>query len=559
MRIADLAKCGSRKKKAWLSVLVILAGILVALCLASCGEEATTTTAAPSSTAPTTATSVGPTESTAPTETTTAEVQPVKGGKIRWILPTLPQSFYYPEMTPQDLQSLMPGMERLLTINSKRELAPQLAESIEEDPDNLTFTIHVRKGVKLHDGSELNAELVKWILEEVKKAGKLDWAQYYESFEVKDPYTVVAHVTQWNNAMLACLGDVPIYSREAVEKNGVEWCRANFVGTGPFKVKEFQRDQKLVWVRNPDYWQEGLPYLDEIEILHVTDYNTARAAMEAGDIDIWAGASNEQLVVLKEKGIVLKSAWSGRFDTLIPNLVDPNSPMHNPKVREAVEYALDREALNNALGYGFNMPVYEFSAPGHAGYGAAASTKREYNPEKAKQLLAEAGYPDGAPITILAQSWGGGGNTQAEAIKGYLEEGGFKVTLDLADMGRYWGSIFGTGWKDLVIFGICGYDHVNDLIDLSFWWSGLWGQIRLASWQPTQELVNLFNEALALRDAKAVEAKIGEIVALLSKDVLVIPMDFAPQITPVQPWLHIDYPDSGAIHCDLARAWAEKH
>jgi len=552
---------GGLQKRAWLCALVGMAALLLTVTLVSCGKEETTTTAAPATTAVTTATTLGPTGSTASTEVSTTTVQLVKGGKIRWILMSLPQVFYYPETSPSDHQGLMPGIERLLVLNSNRQLTPQLAESIEEDPDNLTFTIHVRKGVKLHDGSQFDASLLKWILEELKKAGKLNWGRCYESVEVKDPYTVVVHVSEWNNAMLADLGQVPVFSKEALDKNGVEWCRAHFVGTGPFMMKEFNRDQNLVWVRNPDYWQkdEGLPYLDEIEFLFIPDSNTAKTAMEAGEIDVWGGPADDLLSEMQAKGLVLQSSWVGRFVMLVPNLVDPGSPFQNQKVREALDYALDREALTEALGYGIQMPVYEFSAPGHWGYGAGASTKREYDPQKARQLLAEAGYPNGLSVNLLAMTLAGGGNIWGEAIKGYLDAAGFKVTLDIADAGRYFGSIFGTGWKDLVLFTVAGYNQANDLLDLAYVWNALPSATNWASWKPPQELANLFAEALVLRDIKAMEAKVGDIVALMSKEALVCPVSYASAPALMQPWVHINYPACGIWYADFAHAWVGKH
>ncbi|MCX8031947.1 MAG: ABC transporter substrate-binding protein [Thermoleophilia bacterium] len=548
------------RNKRWFFGVLMVAGLLLVFALAACGEEeTTTTTAAPSTTVAPTSTSAPP-QTTASTETTTTQAQPVVGGKIRWIPPSLPQTFYYPETGPGDQLGLTPGMERLLNLNSNRELVPELAESIEEDPDGLTFTIHVRKGVKLHDGTELNADLVKWLLEEEKKSGKLTWGQYYQSFEIKDPYTVVAKVTQWNNIMLSGLGEVPVYSRQALEKNGVEWCRTNFVGTGPYIMKQFNRDQNLIWVKNPDYWQkdQGKPYLDEIEFVFIPDMNTSKAAMESKEMDVWTGANAQMLSEMKAKGLTLQSAWPGSYGTLVPNIVDENSPFRDQRVREALEYALDKEALAQALGYGLSMPVWELSSPNHWGYGAGAQYKREYNPEKAKQLLAEAGYPNGLPVNLLAMVQAGGTNTDAEAIRGYLEAAGFKVTLDIADVGRYFGSIFGTGWKDLALVAIFGYTQANDLIDFTYWWSGLAAKVNWGSWKASPELVNLFNEALVLRDMKAVEAKVGEIVALMAKEAQVIPLFYMPSYAIVQPYVHVDFPASGLIHVDWPNAWTEK-
>lgn len=545
--------------------LPLLAVSLVGLVFTTaCGEKAETTTSSVSST---TTVVISTTTTSAPSagdqNTTTTGLQPVTGGKMRCIIAALPSVLgYYPETGPRDQTGLTPGMERLMEMNADRELVPKLAEKVEEDPDGLTITIQLRKGVKFHDGTELTAEVAKWNLDLYKQTGKLMWGSCVDSFDVTGPYTVVARLNKWNNQVMRCLVDAPMFSKEATEKNGVEWAKANFVGTGPFVVKEFNRDQNLVWVRNPDYWgkDQGLPYLDEVEFIYLSDMNTAKAAMEAKEADVWGvGAIDAQMLSeMKQKGYPIQAGWAGGFSCLVPNLADETSPLHDQRVREAVEYAIDKETISDALGYGFGSPLYEVAPHGEWGEGAA-KIQRKYNPEKAKQLLAEAGYPNGCPVELLAQIEAGGRNATAEAIKGYLDAAGFVTTLDIADVGRFFGSAYGTGWKDLLLSG-SGNNYQYYLMDLlNFWSQYNVSFVPWAKWTAPPELAQLFDEAVQLRDLDAMKAKTEEIVAYFADKALVIPIMDMTVGAVVQPWVHTNYPLAGLITWDWAHSWVEPH
>lgn len=545
----------------WLLGILVLAGVLL-IAVIGCGEKETTTTTAPATTASTTAVTTAPTQTTASSETTTTAPQPVAGGRYVAILQALPQVLgYYPETGPGDQLGLTPGMERLARLSPDRKLVPILAESWEEDVQGLKVTVHLRKGVKFHDGTALTANVAKWNLELYKQTGKLMWGNYVDSIEVVDDTTFVVHLNNWNNLVLRCILDAPMLSQEAFEKNGLEWARVNFVGTGPFKLKTFNRDQNMIWEKNPDYWgkDQGLPYLDEVEFMYLSDMNTAKAAMEAKEADSWTGADSQMLSEMQKKGFVLQGNWAGLYGILIPNLVDEKTPVHDQRVRDAIDYAIDREALAEALGYGMSIPCYEMAPPGEFGAGGA-KVKREYNPEKAKQLLAEAGYPNGCPIDILAVVQAGGRNSTAEAIKGYLDAAGFQTNLDIADVGRYYGSAFGTGWKDLILgfYGVAyGQTDFNDLVNF-------WSQYNAAfvpwfSWKATPELAKLFDEGLKLTDPEALKKKCEEIIDVFAQQNLTIPLLYTPSRAILQPWVHTDVFMASLTDWDWAHTWKEAH
>ena len=172
---------------------------------------------------------------------------------------------------------------------------------------------------------------------------------------------------------------------------------------------------------------------------------------------------------MNDKGFKVQTGWAGFQYHLMPNTMDPASPLAKPKVREAVEYALDKTAITDAIGYGFYFPIYAVSPEGEWGSDAVTGQARCTMSRKPRQLLAEAGYADGCPIDLLAFAEAGGSNTAAEAIKGYLDAAGFVTNIDIADPGRFYGSVFGTGWKDLALM-FSGNDY-NYLMSANAWWS----------------------------------------------------------------------------------------
>ena len=143
----------------------------------------------------------------------------------------------------------------------------------------ITFTL--RRGVKFHDGSDLNAEVVKWNLDNYINAGM---EVYWSSVDIIDDYTIRANFTTWVCNMPASFGDAGtiavIVSKAAFDKNGKEWMMSNQIGTGPFKFVSYNQDVSINFVRNLDYWIKGKPYLEGIEYIIVGDETTQKMLME---------------------------------------------------------------------------------------------------------------------------------------------------------------------------------------------------------------------------------------------------------------------------------------
>ena len=329
----------------------------------------------------------------------------------------------------------LPWAERLVHWSETGGYVPNLAESWEIDPDKKTIIFKLVKGVKFSDGTPFNAQRLKANYEYNLKANRINDGQYITSIDILDDLTLKLNLSELTSAAMLNYGfNMQIVSVEDIEKNGADWARKNGIGTGPFIVKDFQHDTYIEYVRNENYWRPGMPYLDGMYIEMATDPMTAWMKMEAGGEDIWMDGSDVKIALdLQKKGF--KIVWGrGMMYTLVPNSgkpQDPSSPLANKKVREAIEYAIDRPALANTLGFGqfeaLTQIVPSFSPAYNSGF-----NPRPYNPQKAKQLLVEAGYADGFSTTIMTVATS---RDAATAIQNYLADVGITADIDIADFG----------------------------------------------------------------------------------------------------------------------------
>jgi peptide/nickel transport system substrate-binding protein len=487
--------------------------------------------------------------------------QPVKGGILKAIRPTFPKVIgYRPEFAPVDTMFALPVIERLNQWDEKGNPIPVLAENWKGDPVNKTITWYLRKGVKFHDGTDWDAEACRWNLQLQIDTKSLPDGPYVKSLEVIDKYTIKMYLTEYTRLLTQeNYGWAMMVSPTAFNKAGggdieksKEWARKNSVGTGPFKVVDFKRDAFIKYERNDNYWRKGMPYLDGMELRFIPDPMTASAMMEAKEADAWHDVAFVRNVLdLEQKGF--KVVWGpGMFWAILPNSNDPKSPFANKKVREAIEYALDRPAIAKMVGYGKYEPLHQIAPSKWPGY-VPGYNPRPYNPDKAKKLLAEAGYPNGFKTAMLATEWMRDGAT---AIKSYLEAVGIDARLDIADMGRYFGAVFGTGWSDLV-FAASGINPSTTDLFIHFGPEPM--TYRTGTIKKSPEYLALCKEALHIYDdAKYIE-KIKQIVKKAGEDAMVIPVYVSAQANVMQPYVHSNYVKIHSVIWYSYEDWLEKH
>lgn len=494
-----------------------------------------------------------------------APAKPQYGGVLKVIRVDGPKVLsYLPEMGPVDESLVFPAVERIMDNENEggvKSMVPVLAESVTVAPDKKSILIKVRKGVKFHDGSDLDAEVVAWNYQLYKDTKRLQYEQQLTRIEVVDNYTVRLHMAKYNNQLITAWGWTPIFSKKAWEKAGggnadksKEWARTNVVGTGPFKLAEYKRDNYIKWTKNENYWQKGKPYLDGVEVRFIPDPVTQSAMFQTKEVDMWVGPPVRQQADMEKRGFVRNSSWPGRPWLLIPNTKDANSPWNDKRVREAAEYAIDKAAIAKALGVGYYKPMTMVAPPGEWAYDPAYKG-RSYDPEKAKKLLAEAGFAGGlkAKLTVMSRSTD---VEAATAAKMYLDAAGFQIDLDVADPGRFFGSVWKAGWKDL-IWMFTGLDA--DFLVTFQRWFGDEPLSDLASFKRPPELIKMSQESRTHDKEADQRAAAKKIVRYMADEALVIPVFFATEAYLTQPYVHTDYLHQGFVRWKLADAWMDKH
>jgi peptide/nickel transport system substrate-binding protein len=528
------------KKVFILLTILLLTSIIFAGCGGSTTTSKTTTTA--TSTAVTSTTTK---TSTTTTATTTPTVTPKRGGTLRLIYDSSPTGVIgYPVEIMGD-GGFAPQLciEGLLKESNKGEFTPWLAESYQLADDRTSMTYKLRKGVKFHDGSDFNATVVKWNLENVMAAKQApNWA----SVDIIDDYTVRINLSKFQNTMWSGF-NASIISKSAFDKNGLDWVRQNPVGTGPYKFVSYEKDATFTGIKNPDYWKPGadgkqLPYLDEVKISFIPDSVTQESAMQAGEADMLVIKHGSKVASdLEALGLIVKSAASDT-SVLIPDTANPDSPWANQKVREAVEYAINREAIATGMGYGYWKPAYQIPGSADLPYDPNFSLARKYDVEKAKQLLTEAGYPDGFTTTIIAAPASLNADIPV-AVQGYLAKIGIKVDIEYPDAGKFTTDYWLGKWQNGAVYEpVAGFPNYMTIFAVLFNPTTNWHP----SWLRTPEYQAAYNAAL---DAPLPDTKLMKAVTdVITQYALLIPINEGGR-----GWVYQKYVmDAGVLETNLA-------
>lgn len=553
-------------KKVLIPVIVLL---VIAFLITGCGSSSTTSPATTPPTNSTPGTTKPATPVTTPPTSTTPTTGVVKGGILRIIAAAGPQVLsYVPDMGPNDAGAVFPAVERLMDATTDRSqgigLEPVLAQSVDDDIANNRIVFHLRPGVKFSDGSDLNADVVIWNFQQLIDAGRLQYQNFFKGIKKLDDMTVEIDYTTYTNQLLPSWGWTAIYSKQAWDQNsggdlqkGRDWARTHVVGTGPFILQEFVRDDHMTWVKNPNYWKPGEPYLDGIKVTFIPDPTTAQNIMLAGQADEWDSPTAQAINDLVNKGLTKVSSWPGLVNSIWPNTTNTSSPFYNSlALRQAIAYAIDRPTLAKVLGFGNYIPMNQLAPEGEWGYDPNYQGI-PYDPAKAKQLLAEAGYPNGLKVNLLI------GNDAASldagtAIKQYLDAVGFQTNLDVADPGRFYGTVWGnTIPVDEMTFMWSGMD-TNYLMTYMRWFSSD-PFTNVAFLGRTDEQKALDKQAEAIPDATGQQKIAMDITNYMNQNARVIPLYLAPATVITAPYVHTTRFSQGFVRWQSEIVWMDKH
>lgn len=320
--------------------------------------------------------------------------------------------------------------EGLVKADPNGNLMNAVASDYSVSEDGLVYTFTLRDGVKFHNGNDVTAEDVKYSLERV--SGILDGTALVStlsadkggitSVDILDDRTVQVTVGSANLEL--------IYSFTAaiIPAGSGEDVQAKPIGTGPFSFVSYKPQEGIVVEKNQDYWQEGLPYLDEVTFKIVNSPDTALLDLQGGSIDIYPYLTDSQASELAGSFQIL-SAPSNVVQALFLNNADET--LKDVKVRQAINYALDKDSVNDFV-FGGNAAIIssamlptlqDFYVDENDVYGTAA------NIDKAKELLTEAGFPDGIDLEIKVPSNYEVHMQTAEVVAEQLTAAGIRATI----------------------------------------------------------------------------------------------------------------------------------
>ncbi len=341
--------------------------------------------------------------------------------------------------------------EGLVKPDENGNLIGAVASDYTISQDGLVYTFTLRENVKFHNGNAVTAEDVKYSLERV--SGLLDGTPLIstlsaiQSVDIVDEKTVQVTVGSANTELIYSFvaSIIPAGSGESAE--------ANPVGTGPFSFVSYKPLEGIVLAKFADYWQEGLPQVDEVNFKIVNSADTALMELQGGTIDLYAYLTDSQAQALKNSHQVIASPSNVVQALFLNNAV---APLDDVRVRQAILYALDKEQINDFVGGGAGTLISSAMLPTlkenyvdlNDTYGTTA------NVEKAKELLADAGYADGFDLEIAIPSNYEFHMQTGEVVVEQLKAVGINATIQAMEWGTWLDEVYNGRKYTATISGI---------------------------------------------------------------------------------------------------------
>lgn len=453
------------------------------------------------------------------------------------------------------------------------KVEPALCESYDISDDGLVYTFNLRKGVKFHSGREVKAQdfVYSWSRAAYKETAS--YLAYHLSpivgydecqegtsdtlsgVKAIDDYTLQVTLRYPYADFINTLGHVVFYpvAKEDIEKWGDQYTE-HINGTGPFKFVKWEHDQYIELERNDDYWA-GKPYLDKVKYVIFADEDTAFLEFKAGNLEyamIPQGKVQATLEDPKWKDqVIIKPLLALYYYGMN---VETEPFKDNLALREAICYLIDRQNICDVIGEGVPTPATGFVPPGIPGFQENAM-EFTYDPEKAKEKLAEAGYPngEGLPTLKLGFNIGAGHEQIAEAIQADAKDIGINMEVE----GYEWGTLLEKAQKGEINFFRLGwmadYPTMDNFLYPLFYSESADNYTGYSN----PEVDKLLLEARSTIDEKERIEKYRLVEKMILKDATFAPIYFYGSRRIIQPYVK-GFVLSAMEEYDLSKVWLEK-
>jgi peptide/nickel transport system substrate-binding protein len=445
-----------------------------------------------------------------------------KGQMIHAVHFTLAPTFFHPSETTGISHFLLfyALHDALVKPMPGNPMAPSLAEAWSESDDGLMYEFKLRQGVTFHNGDPLTAEDVKFSMARYSGVGATLFKEKLKAIEIVDAHRVRLHLKEpWPDFMTylgtPASGLAWIVPKKYLEQVGDDGFKKHPIGAGPYKFVSQKQGIELVLEAHESYWRKT-PHVKTLIMRNIPDDSTRLAMLKTGEADIayaMMGAMAEEV----KRDAKLKLAHSegqGVFFIYFNEQADPKSPWHDLRVRQALNYAIDRQALSEQQTLGVSPPTgnivaraLEFALPVEA---------YPYNPQKAKQLLKEAGYPNGFDAGEIAS--GPPYHMLAEGVANYLQAVGIRIKV--RPMER---AALITALKEKKLTGLTsgGSGTLGNAATRLEPYVVSWGEFARMSYPDIDEL---FKQQSAERDRKKREALLHQIQRLMHERAMYAPL-----------------------------------
>lgn len=408
----------------------------------------------------------------------------------------------------------------LVAYDPKVNPVPKLASSWEWSPDFLQLTLKLRPNATFHSGRPFTSEDAAFTIKRAQAPEVVSQYQAYASLmkpQTPDPTTLVIKFDAPRKSSFDALTGLPIVDRDTIDqmKEGKQ-----FVGTGPFRFKEWAPGDHVSVVRNPDYWQPGKPYLDQIEVKVLPDAQSALVSLESGATDFMLGVEGRDAQRLKKDAkyqVVFSEAgltyWYAGLDIAAPGLGDK-------RVRQAIGYSIDRQRLIDTALFGFGRPASTFWPQTSLAYDQAQDQTYKLDVQKAKQLLQAAGWDGKTAIPFKLNLSMPPAIDMAQALQPDLESAGIKMAIDKLDNAIYSKAYaqrqMNSGWISVI--------SLMQLSPPTFTFAGGAVKIPNPGHYESPQYAALIDKALAETDNQQLKETMKQITQIMLDEAWVLPI-----------------------------------
>ena len=493
------------------------------------------------------------------------DVCPKRGGTLKTV------DMHYTSVDPTQRANPVYQMrlvyDALLDVNYDLSLAPGLAEAMPEQIDDTTFVFKLRQGVKFHDGTDFNADAVKFnadrlISGSVKSPYTGTWKRFLKGITVVDPYTVKFEFNEvWPSFLWEAATSLRFASPAKVQELGKDYGVKGAAGTGPFMFDSFEAKKLLSLKRNPNYYLAGQPCLEGYQARTIKSGSVRILSVKKGDLDVINTFPESQFPQFEGADNVTIEEGKASTLTLLPlNTKDP--ALSDKRVRQAIQLAVNGKTLIDSVYGGAGEEIESIFPPWHPGYVKAEDLAPiRQNIEKAKELLAEAGYgPGGKKLVLNMETGSGGAHVQRGVfIQAQLKEIGIDLKVQNISMGQALSNMY-TGNYQLILWQMLGGPNMKDYAWNLFSSDGTGNYTfynKEGGYQ-NPRANELANEIVKTENPSEVQGQIKELQSLVFEDVPYIFLNYRNHRTARQTYVKNFQTGKLKGREDIRKVWLDK-